>query len=297
MKQKFTEKSFSDVSESLIAQINTILDSYGADGYVLSLRQLYYQLVSRDMIVNTLRSYKRIVDIVTNARLAGRIDWSMITDRGRSTAINSHWNNPAEIIRACADQYAIDKWATQPNYVEVEVEKDALSGILEPVCRELDVAFAANKGYSSISAMYVAGRRLRGHGAAGKHVHILYLGDHDPSGIDMTRDVTDRLGMFSAIDITVQRLALNYSQVKELNPPENPAKESDSRYAGYAAEFGESSWELDAIEPRALAELVRSAVLALRDENLWGMAMEKEGYERNKIEKYALMARREADGG
>ena len=289
MKHKFVNKKFSSLNADLIVTVNSILDDYRKDGYVLTLRQLYYQLVSRDVIPNTIRSYKHIVDLVTNARLAGLVDWAMITDRGRTATANSHWKNPAEIMEACAQQFQIDKWADQPNYVEVEVEKDALSGVLAPVCSELDVTFTANKGYSSLSAMYETGRRLlRERRFKGKTVYILYLGDHDPSGIDMTRDVEERLNMFADGDVIVKRLALNMPQVEELKPPENPAKETDSRYSGYVENFGESSWELDAIEPRELASIVRNAVLELRDEDLWREAVEREEDMKFTIHQYAL---------
>lgn len=109
-----------------------------------------------------------------------------------------------------------------------------------------------------------------------KDIHIFYLGDHDPSGIDMTRDIRERLEMFSGVRNTVERLALNWEQVEMWQPPENPAKETDARYKGYVEEFGESSWELDAIEPRTLAKLVREAVLELVDDDLWDEAVERE---------------------
>jgi len=104
-------------------------------------------------------------------------------------------------------------------------------------------------------------------------IHILYLGDHDPSGIDMTRDVLERLEMFSECSIQVHRLALNMDQIDELNPPENPAKLTDSRASDYVKKYGESSWELDAIEPRRLAKIVRDCVLQLRDDDAYEAAL------------------------
>ena len=128
-------------------------------------------------------------------RLAGLLDWNMIEDRGRETVLPAAWTSPAEIVRAAAKQFRVDRWKHQPCHVEVMVEKDALSGILEPVCNELHVRFTANKGYSSSSALYEAGKRIayaRFH--ENRQVHIFYLGDHDPSGIDMTRDISRTVG-------------------------------------------------------------------------------------------------------
>lgn len=289
MKERFINKSFSEQSLATVRLVNQILDEYHEQGFRLSLRQLYYQLVARDYIPNNIRSYKNLGNLVSNARQAGLVDWNMIEDRNRETVSLSHWESPAEIIEAAAHSFRIDKWEDQPWHVEVMVEKDALSGVLVPVCRELDISITANKGYSSSSTMYEIGKRLaywQRH--RGKNIAIFYLGDHDPSGIDMTRDVTDRLSMYSNLDtIEIQRLALNWDQVQTWQPPENPAKETDSRYSTYVMQFGASSWELDAIEPAQLAELVRAAVLNLREDETWRAALENEEAMRAELRSFA----------
>lgn len=276
MKELFVERKFTPHSLEIIDRVNAVMDEYSALGYDLSLRQLYYQMVARGYLPNTVREYKNLGSIVNDARLAGLVDWGMIKDRGRELVRQPHWADPKEILRLAAEQYAIDKWWGQPNYVLVMVEKDALSGVLEPVCAELDVDFMANKGYSSASAMYEVAKMLHRRGRQEyRDVWVLYLGDHDPSGLDMTRDVEERLQLLSGLtdtDIHVQRLALNMDQVQQLQPPENPAKDTDARYDKYVAQYGDSSWELDAIEPAALADIVREGVLGLRDEELWEQA-------------------------
>jgi hypothetical protein len=290
MREQFVDHKFSEASLKLISTANDILEEYRGQGYRLSLRQLYYQLVARDYIENSIRSYKRTGDLVSNARLAGQLDWGMIEDRGRETVINTHWKNPAEIVRASANQFRTDHWIGQPCYVEVMVEKDALSGILEPVCSELDIRFTANKGYSSSSAMYEASKRIiEAFGRDRKQVHLFYLGDHDPSGIDMTRDIKERLELFTydQIDIHTVRLALNYDQVEQWRPPENPAKETDSRYQVYLEKFGESSWELDAVEPATLAGLVEDAVRELIDKDAWEKVETEEATMRDELERFA----------
>lgn len=279
MKQAFITKRFSPSAYEMIDTINQILDEYKAQGFRLSLRQLYYQLVARAYVENTVNSYKRVGNIVSDARQAGLVDWDMIEDRGRETVSVGHWSSPADIVRAAANQFRIDKWKDQPYHIEVMVEKDALSGVLEPVCRELDISITANKGYSSSSTMYEIGQRLLNLHCLRKDILIIYLGDHDPSGIDMTRDVVDRLTMYSELDegdLEVVRIALNWNQVEEWKPPENPAKQTDSRFASYAAKFGQSSWELDAVEPVQLAGLVRGLVQARRIDSLWNKAVEHE---------------------
>ena len=299
MKEKFLDHRFGRDSLSILDEITAILDEYEGLGFDLSLRQLYYQLIARDVLPesweddktgskNSQGNYKRIGNLVNDARLAGLIDWEMIQDRNRETVTNNHWDSPAQIVNAAANQFRIDKWADQPVHIEAMVEKDALSGVLIPVCRDLDIRFTANKGYSSSSMLYEVGKRLRRQANMGKTVYILYMGDHDPSGIDMTRDVQERLELFSGYEVYTERLALNMEQIEVLRLPENPAKTTDSRAAAYIRQFGESSWELDAVEPRALAGLVTQAVEALRDQDLWQAAVNRENQMRGELLSFAL---------
>jgi len=290
MREAFVDKTFTAASLRTIELVNAILEEYRRQGFRLSLRQLYYQLVARDFIANNTRSYKNLGALVSNARQAGLIDWAMIEDRNRETLIPGHWDNPGQIVRAAADQFRIDKWADQGWHIEVMVEKDALSGVLGPVCSRLDIGITANKGYSSSSTMYEIGKRLLDKSEDGKLICILYLGDHDPSGIDMTRDVEERLRLYSGLpgsDLEVVRLALNWDQIEQWRPPENPAKETDARFGAYVRRFGGSSWELDAIEPRRLAELVTEAVYSHQDVNLWDDAVSRENEMRAELQAFA----------
>ena len=259
MREKFVNINLKPESMKKVQTINRILSEYQAAGYDLTIRQLYYQLVARGYIENTQKSYKRIADLVNNARLAGLIDWSVITDRARETITPTTWEGPAAIIKAAANQFRLDPWQDQDNYLEVMVEKQALEGVLIPVCNQWGVRFTANKGYCSSSTLYETGKRIAAL-QPDKTCYILYLGDHDPSGLDMTRDIKERLTMFSNNPVIVERLALNYDQILALNPPENPAKETDARYGDYLKNYGAASWELDAIEPQALADMVNTAI-------------------------------------
>ena len=287
MKEEFIERTFTSASLDIIGKCEVILTEYDEQGYKLSLRQLYYQLVSRGFIENTIKSYKRTSSIVSDARLAGLLDWSMIEDRGREVQYASHWKNPGEILRSAAASFKLDRWKNQPCYVEVFVEKDALSGILMPVCEKMDVRFTANKGYSSSSAMYDASCRFVDASNEGKSIHIIYLGDHDPSGIDMSRDISDRFRLFTRdyMLIDLHRVALNFDQVQLWKPPENPAKESDSRYRDYSQKFGDKSWELDAVEPATLASLVTEDIKNLIEWRAWVDSIKQENKYIGELEK------------
>lgn len=277
----YVERRFSDASLATIARANAIIDEYVAQGYDLTLRQLYYQFVSRDFIANRQSEYKRLGSIINDARLAGLIDWETIADRTRELRSVAHWGSPSDIITAAAKQYRVDRWEQQPYRVEVWIEKDALVGVFERVCRELDIGLFSCRGYTSQSEMWAAAQRLRQYEQA-HDVVIFHFGDHDPSGIDMTRDIDDRLHLFGA-QVDVRRLALTQAQIQQYNPPPNPAKETDSRFEDYAARYGDESWELDALEPAVLSDLVRTHVEALQNKKQWKATMKGEEEQRTQL--------------
>lgn len=262
-------------SLAIIDQANEIIDEYRAQGFDLTLRQLYYQFVARDIIPNKQTEYKRLGDIINNGRLNGLIDWDAITDRTRHLRKHSFWTNPRNMIDSAAYSYRLDKWANQENRVEAWIEKDALVGVISEVCDDLEVPYFSCRGYVSQSEMWAAAQRIqRAYQKWGQETIVLHLGDHDPSGIDMTRDITDRIQMFLNAEelghiFEIKRLALNMQQIKDFNPPPNPAKTTDSRYASYIEKYGSESWELDALEPRTMAELIQANVYVYRDIAKW----------------------------
>jgi hypothetical protein len=287
-KVSFQEFNFQAKTLDKIAMADKIIRIYEKQGYKLTLRQLYYQMVARDLIPNTQRSYKNLGTIIGNARLAGLIDWNSIEDRLRQLVMVSHWSSPAGIIRSAASGYRIDKWENQPCRIEIWVEKDALSGVLTPVAEKHDVGFFAARGYPSLSEMYSAGQRFARYARAGQEVHILHLGDHDPSGMDMTRDIQERVSMFAEKSLKVNRLALNWSQIELYNPPPNPAKQTDSRYSAYADEYGDESWELDALDPATIESIVEPVILELRDDQQWEIDLDRELDQRDDLNTAAM---------
>jgi hypothetical protein len=321
----YIDKKFSSGSQEIIAHARAICEAYRTQGYDLTLRQLYYQFVSRDLIANKDTEYKRLGSVINDARLAGELDWEYIVDRTRNLRSLAHWDTPSDVIEAAARGFRMPKWDRQPYHVEVWIEKDALVGVLEQACQPLDVPYFSCRGYTSQSEMWYAAQRLGGALQEGKKVRIIHLGDHDPSGIDMTRDIEERLAMFMAQDIgisdmkeigrnadeidygwelnyygpsaigeaagvefvnddenlfEVDRIALTMAQIRQYDPPPNPAKLSDARAADYIINYGSSSWELDALEPTALAALITNAVLRYRDDELWEEAAAEEADER-----------------
>ena len=289
-RQMYVEKRFSVEHTTIIAQANTIIADYQSQGYTLTLRQLYYQFVSRAFIPNTLQSYKRLGSIINDGRLAGRIDWDAIEDRTRNLQSVGHWTSPGQIIRACANQYRVDRWKGQNWRPEVWIEKEALAGVIEGICRELDVSYFSCRGYTSQSEMRSAAERFLRFNEDGQDVLLIHLGDHDPSGIDMTRDIIDRLEMFMGDAPRVERIALNMPQIREFNPPPNPAKTTDSRADNYIREFGDESWELDALEPAVITQLIRDTVEEVIDQDLWDARIAEEDRGRQRLQEIATSA-------
>lgn len=280
-KIRYQDIKFTAPKAALIETANRVIDEYTAQGYELTLRQLYYQFVSRDIIPNTQSDYKNLGTLISDARLAGLIDWEAIVDRTRNVRTLSHWNHPADIIGAAAGQFHLDRWADQPYRPEVWIEKDALVGIFERVCTELDVPLFSCRGYTSQSEMWAAAQRLLGYQGCGQKPVIYHFGDHDPSGRDMSRDIKDRLLLFTGGKFYFKRLALNMDQIEQYSPPPNPAKVTDSRAAAYIAEFGDESWELDALEPAVLEALVRDNVSRIMDRDRMSAAIDRQASARN----------------
>ncbi len=286
-KIEYVPKNFSTDRLQMIDKVNGVVSEYQQQGYSLTLRQVYYQMVARDIIPNNMRSYKNLGNLINDARLAGLIDWLAIEDRTRNLRGNSHWAKPGSAIESAAYSYRRDHWEGQPNYVEVWVEKDALIGIVGQICEKLDVNHFSCRGYVSQSEMWAAARRLRRRQDAGQHVVLLHLGDHDPSGKDMSRDIQERLVTFETYDVTFKRLALNMDQVELYNPPPNPAKLSDSRASGYIEEYGDECWELDALEPKVISDLINKNVKKYRDDTLYNAVVEREAEERRQLDDLA----------
>lgn len=282
---KYQEKNFHKRSLQIITVANKICDEYMADGYTLTLRQLYYQFVARGFIENSIKSYNNLGNVISDARLSGLLDWDAIEDRTRNLSALQTWWSPKEILEQDAQVFKYDFWDEQPVYIEVWVEKEALVGVIERAAYKWRCPYFACRGYSSQSEQWRAGVRFKD---MNKPVKIIHLGDHDPSGIDMTRDNVDRLLMFSEdSDVEVTRIALNMPQVERYNPPPNPAKFQDPRAADYIRKFGNESWELDALDPHVIDALISDEIEQYIDQEIWDETKEREDRAKAKLKELA----------
>jgi len=289
--RNYTDKKFNAEHTRLIACANAIISEYEPRGLKLTLRQLYYQYVARDIFANEERNYQLLKRVTSEARMAGKISWTAIEDRGRNLMGHRTHKSPKEALKALREDYRRDLWDNQPCRPEVWVEKQALEGVVGSICDGLRVDYFATKGYNSQSEQWSAGQRFAGYYQRGQRPIVLHLGDHDPSGLDMTRDNEERLSLFVGTPVPVVRIALNMDQIEELRPPPNPAKQTDGRFAEYADKYfpgvpyGEvSSWELDALDPAYIRRLIETHVARFRDPRAWEAAVAQEAEDLNDID-------------
>lgn len=287
MKQKFKEKlQLNKKNQEQLKIINEIIEEYANQGYVLTLRQLYYQLVSRDLIPNLKKEYAKLSGLLVKGRMGGIVDWDAIEDRTRTPYVPYSVDDIKDAIEDTINQYRLDRQRDQDVYIELWVEKDALSGVLKRITSKYHIKLMVNKGYSSCSAMHDAFKRLKIQEDDGKETHILYLGDHDPSGLDMIRDIKERLKEFGVHPI-IKQIGLTMKQIKKYNPPPNSAKITDPRAKWYVAEYGNVSWEVDALNPKILHQLVKDNVKELIDLNLFKDLIKQEEQDKIKLRKFA----------
>lgn len=288
--ETFITRRFSADSLAIIETANRICDDYRRQGFNLTLRQVYYQFVARDLLPNSQKSYKRLGSIINDARLAGLMDWSFIQDRTRSVRGGfGGYLNPGEFIESMVEGYTEPIWKGQDFRPEVWVEKDALVDVIGQACRATRTPYFSCRGYVSQSEMYDAAKRFETRRRQGRTPVVIHLGDHDPSGIDMTRDIRDRLELMSWGHVEVRRIALNMDQIEQYGPPPNPAKLTDSRGTAYVEEYGDDSWELDALEPRVLTSLIAETLEEFIDRDLMDERLE---HEQDQVDRMQILADR-----
>lgn len=239
---------------AVIEAARRILAGYG---HRPTLRRVFYELVSADLIPNTERAYKNLSYQLDRARWAGLIDPDAFDDLQRQPDVLPAWDGPGDFVRSVVPQYRSDWWRGAPLRVELWAEKAAVTGILAPVAREYGIPFLAMRGFGSFTAVHDAVERAQWYEADGTEaVDVLYVGDFDPSGMAMDEDLTDRLARMGGLH-AFERVALTRAQVDDFDLIPQPVKRRDSRAADW--QHG-GSWELDAVPVGQLIGLIRKAV-------------------------------------
>ena len=244
----------------------------------MTVRQVYYQLVSRQVIENKQSCYKAVSKLLVQARQEGEIAWEWIEDRLREPRRISMWEGLPDFAETARAAYRRNVWHTQPCYIECWLEKDALSGIFEGILQAYGVTLNVGRGYDGWDSIHNASIRY----GNGENVTVLYYGDLDPSGEDMVRSLRERLGSFGCCPDII-KVALTLQDVEEYELPPDPAKTTDTRRAAFVEKYGDISVELDALPVDALRQRIVAEVEARMDLEALARVGAKEDEERGKL--------------
>jgi hypothetical protein len=260
--------------EQIVEEALEVFKQYDS---ALTLRQLYYRLVSKHLFPNTINSYKRLSRIMVKAREQGDVPVNCLEDRSRRILGrgDTGYSSAEEFLRRritglkeSYKEFTMPMWDDQPNYVLVSLEKDALSRLMSDIANQYSVRTFPTRGYPSFTYVNRMATYIRNR-LKGKPTVVLYFGDHDPSGVDIERDLEDRLRKYDAGDFKVIRIALTKDQIQQYNLPPMPVKRSDARSEGFLESYGDQSVELDALDPNTLKFMVAQSIAANIDLDLW----------------------------
>lgn len=281
----------------ILTLADEIIEAYMDINIKMTLRQLYYQMVTDNHIPNDDIAYKKLSDLITDGRYLGIIHWDGIEDRGRPISKPLEFEDLSELMDVAFRSYRLPRWEGQNYYIELFSEKDAISSILSPVAKKWHIPYSFNKGYASVTTMYSLFSRIEKAIIEDKNIAIFYLGDHDPSGLDMVRDIEERLGEFfdnrpelfelaSFLDkVEIVSVALTIEQIKEYGPPPNPTKLTDPRAKDYIKRYGKTCWEVDALKPDIMMGIVEDSIKKYIDIDKYEMWIEKEKEDKRLLRK------------
>jgi hypothetical protein len=263
----------------------------------MTIRQLFYRLVSAMIIANCLRDYQRVSKTMTKARDDGRIEYELIVDRSRATYRPGSFKSLTDfgkLLENACKGYRRDYWQDQSSYVEIWCEKDAITGSIDEVRRDYGVIVEAQRGFNSTTNVHNIASRLLEKKKEGKNLHVLYLGDWDASGAEIEADVERRVKAWyeqgSGIDLAdfhLHRVAIFKHDIRAFNLPPLRVKTSDSRAAKFLRKHGDYAVELDALPPTELRARLRRAIDSVIDRDAWDRAMLVEEAQRQTCQRYA----------
>jgi hypothetical protein len=174
----------------------------------------------------------------------------------------------------------------QENYIEVWIEKATLEGLAIELTNTYCIRLLTSRGFNSISKLKEYSDRAKAAVRKGQHPVVLYLGDHDPSGLNMQDVARDKIREYG-VAVEFKRIALTYNQAKEWNLPKNPdsVKVTDTRSKGYVKQFGDFTWEIEAIHPSKIQDLIKQSIINEIDAEVYNMQIDKETEERNELKR------------
>ncbi len=279
-KQCFTKEVW-----QLIQNINAVLSEYETR---LTVRQLFYQLATRHIVPLTKKGYRSVQSACSKGRKKGYVDWEKIEDRTRKPHTKLMWQGLDDFKNTILIAYQRNIWINQQSYFEVWLEKNALYGVISPITQKYGITLQVITGYSSDSAIYEGANRFKQHfhsrgGFGLSQPTILYLGDHDATGIDIDRDIRDSFLNDHDLKINVKRIGLLYADIGKYNLLPNFEKETDTRLKGYRAKGYTKQAELDALPPDVLIGRVESAITSHLDMGAFNECKRIEAEDLNKM--------------
>lgn len=266
-------------SLDLIEQVQKVIAEYDIG---LTLRQIYYQLVARQIIKNKEDQYKRLSRLCVIGRDEGKLPEDAFTDRLRYVEKPDSWENLQDFFDTVKVAYRKTKWNTQNHYIEIWTEKDALREVFSDITGRYDVSLLVVRGQASRTAIYQALTRFRP--MNDKEIHLLYFGDFDPSGLSIYNSISERLRGMGLPHLKTERIALTEGQIDEYDLPQDPAKKSDPNYKKFVTEYGDNVVELDALPPDALQEMIQGSIKKYLNKAKFEQVQEIERQEKVKIE-------------
>lgn len=263
-------------------ELAAIAGELAANCQPITLRGLFYRIVSTGYFPSTDKAhYDKVGRLLCTLRRSGWIPYSWIVDNIRSTRKPSSWSGLEDFADTVRGAYRKDFWSSLPTYVHIFIEKDAMTGVIQPVTDELDVPLSPVRGYVSDSYAHSIGSEWK---RIAKPIYAFYIGDFDPSGFDLERSLREKLREHSGRSVPVDecwhRIALNASDFDEHNLFELAPKKSDSRTKKFIEQHGSRCAEVDALDPNVIRQRVRDAVMGQIPAGAWERLQEVERVER-----------------
>lgn len=250
-----------------------------------TVRGVAYQLFTRGLIENMgtacVRNVSRMIVIAREKEI---IPWEWIVDQTRQEERVSSWNGLSDFGETVVRRYRKDFWQHQDSWIKVFSEKATVGGIVRPILDEFAVDFQVLHGFGSATALHdVAEESLTGE----RYLEILYIGDFDPSGMHMSEvDLPGRVEKYGGM-VNVTRIALTRADCTDALPSFSvETKRRDPRHAWFKRNYGSRCWELDALNPNALRQHLRTEIIQRIDMNAWAHCQTTEAAERESLNAY-----------
>ena len=272
-------------SLQLLEQVKEIIGEYN---FPLTLRQIYYQLVAKQIIPNQQKYYMKLSRLCVIGRDEGILSEDAFADRLRQVDKPSSWLDLSDFLKTVKESYRKDKWQDQDAYIEIWTEKDALRSVLTQITHPYDVSLLVVRGQVSRTAIYESYERFDEKLNEDKDCYLYYAGDFDPSGLSIYHSLVDRLKKYGAASdhINFKRIALTPEQIDKYKLPSDPGKQTDPNYKRFVLEYGDRVVELDSLPPAVLRSIVKDCITQHINNGVLIQAQKTELKERSRLQEF-----------